>query len=499
MFKRSLKVLAFATFFWCCCFLSIAQTQNTYLLGLTNDHYSAIESSTTPGNFVHVGTVATSTTSGTHDIHAIEVDGAGNIVWEWIYQTAQDERAFHVDESPNGYIISGYIINNADQPCHVLLLEIDFFGGILQQASYPDNFLGQHSSGLHVKSVAGDPLGGFIVAGLAATGLQDASSKAGMLLKVDAGLNAQWVQHYESPSGFNDYDMGSHVLEVPNKGYFMSGSCNAANGDQHVYGVMTDYSGFSLWDTEYADNNGNGHTSVAASAIYDAQTDQMIQLCKLSIIHHWGITTYEVTSGIRDLNRSFQVFSNLGYANIQGFKRLQAPNPDHLIIAGYMRDHSWPEVDDAGNPTGNTLTGSPPFICEVDKIGTTFLWDNMYLVPSPGYTASTDIFGAFSAGQQPRILHPEMALRKSDGLGYWMNAYNNKGSGQFDIELIELDLVGANPCSAAPLDFTFAGAQWFDEDNVDDIAGDVPTFIPGLQAMPISPQFSSCANTTCVP
>ena len=135
MFKRSFKVLAFTALFWCCCFLSISQTQNTYLLGLTNDHYSTIESTMTPGNFVHVGTVANSTTSGTHDIHAIEVDGAGNIVWEWIYQTAQDERAFHVDESPNGYIISGYVINNDDQFCHVLLLEIDFLGGILQQAS----------------------------------------------------------------------------------------------------------------------------------------------------------------------------------------------------------------------------------------------------------------------------------------------------------------------------------------------------------------------------
>lgn len=453
----------------CCCFGMLtptlqAQFQSNYSYpGIDNDHFSIAESPAFAGEY---------TIAGTHydgpqeSIQVTHIDNLGAVLWEHNYSSGGNDRAFHIEALTSGeYAITGITQGAAGNEALFMLL--DPSGAIIQQRSYSIQGF-QHVNGLHVIQTTADPVPGFVIAGFGCDLFDPAAPKTGFLLKIDGSLNVQWVSLFDSSGTFNvDWDMASHVLEVPGHGYFVSGS---ANGDsyQEAAALLYDVAGGLVWQHKYTDNSGGGHYSVGASAVYDG--DKIYQLANHSIIHHFGVMPFDPATGTPDIPNAWEAFSNLGYYNIQGFKLMESINSNNLVVAGYMRDHFWTEFDDVTSTT-TSYSGSVPFMMEVDKNGTSILWDELYQVPSPGYSTSTDIFSAFSAGQQPRILHPEMALRKLDNMGYVLDAYRKDANPNFDLELIETDAMGRNQCSSEPADLIFATPNWFFENGITSYLG----------------------------
>jgi len=476
-----------------CCVLiaSIAQAQfqTSYSYpGIDNDHYSIVEDQNNPGNFITAGTQYG---TGIETIQVLSVDAVGAVNWEFNYSAGTNSRAFHIEAlSGGGYAITGY--NQGGLGNEVLLLILNPLGGIVSQNRYSIPGYG-HVQGLHVLETQSDMIPGYVIGGFACNSLGDSDPKTGFTMKIDGNtMNTQWVSLFDTPvSGYGvDFDMVSHVLEVPNIGYFTTGSVNG-NSYQEVAAIMFDYNGLTMWSHQYEDNGGGGHYCVGASALYDG--NKIYQLSNLSVIHHFGVMVFDPSTGVVDLTASWRAFSNFGYYNIQGFKILPSINSSNLVIAGYMRDHYWDVYDEGGNVIGQE-SGSVPFMMEVDKAGTTIFWDQLYQVPSPGYNVSSDIFSAFSAGQQPRIHHPEMALLKSDNQGYVLNAYRSdqNPSPGFDIELIETDAVGVNNCVSEPAGLIFANTGWFFESTLQFQQILANASNPGLNLIPTNAQVKSC-------
>jgi PKD repeat protein len=477
-----------------------AQVQNTYTLIESHDHESLTSSVSNPDNHV-VASTLTDPLTGDKSIHVMEVDNLGAIIWEAEYNTPDVDRVFHIGSCPQGagYYLTGYTRQGAVD--RLLVIELNAGGGIINQAVYNDPIFGANSYGLHITKSVNDPQPGYVIAGFETVAPMVANQKQALILKLDGALNVQWSRHIDTPGGNWDFDMGSHVVEANDYGYFLTGSSNRTNqGDQIILAAMFDYAGNPMWQTAYDDNGGNGHYSVGASAYYDPSTKELYQLSNLSIIHHFGVNVFDVATGARIIPKSYGVFSNLGYYNIQGFRIMESQDPNNLIIAGYMRDHYWGEDTDEDGIEDQFFHGSVPFAMEVDKNATAILWDNIYLVPSAGYNNNVDIFSAFSAGQQPRILHPEMAWRKLDDQGYVLAAYRGM-TPDFATELIELDLVGDNNCSRSDVALQFYARNWHDyQDFV--ISGPDNTRIgSNLVPNPINSNVTACSvgNDPCIP
>ena len=466
--KQSIMYWRYLAALWCCLCSIIqisAQVQNTYSLGINHDHYSIIESTGTPGNLVMAGTLYN---NGNNDIHVLEVDALGNIVWEASYDAGADDRAFHIASEPSGYVVSGF--NNVAGQRQALVLQLDLIGNIVNQVNIADQTLGYGARALHITPNVGAQ-GGYAIAGWLG-GEFDTDPKVAWIAQLDGSLNVMWETTIDSPALANDFDMGNHVLEVPGKGYFLSGSVNRATGEQHVLGAMLDYGGNVQWIREYSDNPSGGHYSVAASAYYCPQRDAIFQLSNLSIIHHFGVNVFDVSTGARDNSRSWRIFSQFGFANIQGFKIMEANNPNNIIIAGYNRDIQWQERDIEGQLTGNMQSGSAPFMMEIVKdipsTPTPIVWDQFYHFPSPNYFVGSDIYDAFIAGQQPRINHPEMAInRAGTNGGYDLVGYRQDAGGPYELEMMASDAIGKNICGSDPLGFSLTQVQWNDQQNAD--------------------------------
>ena len=198
--------------------------------------------------------------------------------------------------------------------------------------------------------------------------------------------------------------------------------------------------GNTIWDESYHyDSTPNAEYNIATSAVYDDVTDRIYQLVNLSETHCFAISAYDGTDPFTNRLPESMTFINGNYSNTAGYSLHLAPGGQALTVAGLVRDAWANGVDAEGNPI--SIAGSFPFMLNVDLGGTLINWQNIYPVPSSGYSSSSDIFDSFSAGQQPRILYPEMAHPKNSGDGYVMNGYRfDILSDPHDLESIETDI-----------------------------------------------------------
>jgi len=433
-----------AVFIFCCTGSVQAQFQNTVVHNKDKDHYSIVTSVLDPTHSV----VAETINRGTLDVHLMEIDALGSVVFERIYQTSFKERVFHITESLNG----GYILCGAQDPGdgldHGWILEVDPSFGFVNEVLFNNVISPRHTPALHISASINDPQPGYVITGFVATGYGNPAPKEAYVRKLDPTLGLVWERFFNANSGQNqDWDMASHSVEVPQSGYFVGGSStgNPAGGfcDQVVLALLLDYNGNVQWLNAVEDNpiSSIGHASVGADAFYNAATHEIYQLANYSIIHHFGVNVWDVNTGALNGATSFEVFSSLGYANIAGFKILESHNPDNFLVAGYIRSAS------ISDPVTGALIadGSFPIAAEFNKYSTAVVWDYLYPVPSSNYFVSSSYFDAFSQGQQSRIYHPKMALRQQAGSGYELVGPRLR-AGLFETELLELDANGRNGC-----------------------------------------------------
>lgn len=470
---------------WCCCSsLCTAQIyQNSFLYPSANHDHNSVAEAYTGGNTVQAGTLFA---AGLNAAHFQEVDDAGNLVWESAKVQANNipVRAFHIDQDPfNTLAASG--TNNF------------YFGGILEGAAGNTGVLGfvsdgggmanyleliaagwVHTSVLHV-SPAETPTPAYLVTGFVAQGFADTDQKQGFVAMIDqASLTVTWSRFIDSsPLYSNDFDLLSNGIELPGQGFFLSGSVNGFGG-QSAYAAKFDYAGNLIWDEGYHyDTAPNGEYNIASSAVYDPAGDRIYQLVNLSETHCFAISAYDASAGALVRLPESMTFINGNYSNTAGYSLHMDPSGGSLTVAGLVRDAAASGFDADGNPI--SISGSFPFMLNVNLAGTAINWQHTYPVPSSGYSNSSDIYDSFSAGQQPRVLYPEMAHPKGDGTGYVLNAFRFDAlTDPYELEAIETDLLGQNPCEQEPLGISFFTESWVSEDvtfiqtgSVDEVSG----------------------------
>lgn len=487
-FLRATLLLAV---FWCCSNGTFAQIyENTYSQFGSHDHYS-ITPSFTAGNDVVAGTLYNS--MGGTDIQLSELADDGTVVWETQILTAAAEHAFHIEQDPhnpnNGYIISGIIQGQIGK--EALFVRVDAGGNLIGQqcfavSGWSDTFA------LHITPVefANDP--GYLVTGFVAQGDSNSSPKAGLATLLKTDLSIDWIRLFESPADNNvDWDMLSHGLEIPNSGLFVSGSSNGTSS-QDALAAKLDYAGNLIWDESYYyDSTPNGDYNVAVSAVYDVLQDRVFQLVNLSETHSFAISAYDASAAVVTRLPEDMAFINGVYNNTAGYALNIDPTGTSLTVAGLLQDE-----------TVGTVSGSMPFQLNVRMDGTAINWQQLYIVPSPGYEVSTNLLDGFSAGQHPRILAPEMGSVKNTGNGYILNAYNFQAPmDPYDLEVIETDLSGKNACSNTNLGISFTTENWLTEHVISLTTAQVDPSNPSLSQTQSNADVSTCGSIpeACIP
>ncbi len=429
----------------------MAQFESAYYSNLAKNHQSVVESALIPGNTI----VAETITGSTRDIHLMELDAAGNLINERTYDSGAHEEAFHICLGQGGgYIVCGYQLNAGRD--RGLILQFDANFNLLNQARY-HNTASRHSTAFHVIPTVADPIPGYVVVGALAADFSATDIKTSYVLKLDLMLNKLWERHLNSatPAGPQDWDMAVHVLEVPGQGYFVGGSATATPGnnsafcDQTVMAARISYNNVVNWKKSMDDNGSgtSGHRSIGADAFYDASTNEVYQLANFSINHHFGIVVYDFATGIINPLKSFRVFSNLGYINLDGMQILPDPSGLSYVVAGYLRDGNYTQDN------GTSVQGTFPFACEIDKASQAILWDELYPVPSAGFSGSTSSpYDLFFGGQQPLNLHPKMALRYGSGSGYALTGPREGQLPLFETVVLQMNPSGLNPCLKTQVD-----------------------------------------------
>ena len=188
--------------------------------------------------FLVVGFGESFGTNNDQDIYVIRTDVDGTLLWSTYFDEGFQEQARAILPTADGnFLIVGNIINKVGENENIFLLKIDPKGRKIWSKQFGTSFA-ERASG-----AALDPDGGFLVVG----SIKDAEEDEDILLvRFDAGGNAQWVRSYGTPRA----DVGAAIVVLPGKsGLALAGNSRNEKGfDNDIVLYRLDTAGKSLWD-----------------------------------------------------------------------------------------------------------------------------------------------------------------------------------------------------------------------------------------------------------
>ena len=481
------------------------------------------------------------------EVRISRVKTDGSIEWESDYQSTNGWRASHVltvgDDT--GVLIGVVEGGTGGGPASSMLMSFDLTTGttigiaeIQEAGPNADKGLvlthGIHANGLLVLT---GWLGGY-------TGLQLNEDRVSVLLGVEvpdgnqSSLNPNWIHalNTNGPIDGPDYDMGSHVVEVSQIGYLMSGSGNAfaqtpVNSGYHQAPLasLVDYDGTELWSKvtpywfpgEGVDNqpivpiaDRHAVASCATPLYASAANSDNIELVQtVNWVHNRGLTTLRysidgasiVAKGLR-LDGTFNFPS--AETSLKGYSMYRALNANsatEVMIAGYVNDPEYLDSDPSTGPKDRV-----PFLMRVDIDGTSatsyLVGHNIYAgSPSTNYGDDPGIHaGNSQAGQQPIIYHPEMMDLRESALGYGLIGHRRTHDVPvvFDPSIIHVNSAGVDAYSGLfgcedfthPMVFEFPAVAPFtpfqETINLIGFPQDVSVHLPSTVPTPCDAYFS---------
>jgi hypothetical protein len=230
----------------------------------------------------------------------------------------------------------------------------------------------------------------------------------GFVLRTDTNLNAIWtIEVDNSGNGTFDYNMVNNVIETSD-GYLLTGAINDPNSNQQaVLARKIDASGGFVWDASYVMGNA---ADVSVDAYYDSGSNKIYMLSNYSVMHHFGITVLNNTSGA--IMQSFVEIENSGNLNYYGFTIDESFNgSNYLVVTGYNRQSTWYDAN------ANSVTSqSNVFVFEFDKTnGNQVGHPIIYRVPHTEIT--TDEYN-FWNGQMPLIYYPQISASTAISISF---------------------------------------------------------------------------------
>lgn len=201
---------------------------------------------------------------GSYDIWVVKIDENGNVIWDKTYGGDNLEFISSIIETSNGYILCGNslsdISGNKTTPnlgtYDIWLVEIDFAGNILWQQSYggdgadrPSDIITTSDNNILITAVSSTSNSGDF-------GQTNYGAIDYWVLKLDLNGTLLWQQNY----GGSGFDEARKVVETIDGNYIIvgfsnspiSGTKNSTNyGDYDIWIIKIDPNGNLLWEKSY--------------------------------------------------------------------------------------------------------------------------------------------------------------------------------------------------------------------------------------------------------
>ncbi|HNQ68883.1 MAG TPA: T9SS type A sorting domain-containing protein [Bacteroidales bacterium] len=239
--KKNIYILLLILLFNTYCFSQTTRFNNIY-----NNYYAANLANVYEYNNGYIclgGGRELINPSGNLRIILYHTDYLGNIIWE---KSFGDETYYYyhgtrnslIENTDGGYSLSGSLNNETNNIC--LLMKFDQNFDTLWTKLYFDNpdYTVFYN---HIQTTDG----GFALVGC--TTESDADGDV-LLVKTDSDGNMLWYKKY----GTSGRDMGFCIVETPDNGFLIGGSCGLGNTDGYL--VKTDSEGNQQWTRHYGNS-----------------------------------------------------------------------------------------------------------------------------------------------------------------------------------------------------------------------------------------------------
>jgi hypothetical protein len=176
------------------------------------------------------------------DVWVLKLDGSGNLVWEYTYDSSVRDEAFSIQQtSDGGYVFAGHCDTGTDPmspPEDFCITKIDENGELAWQKIYD----GSDTDKAMAISQTRD--GGYIVVGFTYSFNALAYDTDAWVLKLDSSGDIQWQRLFGNGNG--SYDEARSVYQTHDDGYVVAGVL-----DGGFWAVKLDSSGERLWERTF--------------------------------------------------------------------------------------------------------------------------------------------------------------------------------------------------------------------------------------------------------
>jgi len=212
--------------------------------GLTEEGFRIL--ATNDGNFLLIGSTE-STGNGLQDIHAIKINGKGNILWENTYGGSLKDTPIDIIETADGeFCIAGTTESYGSGSRDIYLVWINQNGTFLRQAVHGGVDIDGSSSLLELNNK------NIMVYGY--TKNYGATSRDFYLLKVNTHGDSLWSKRY----GGSGYEESQAFQTTIDGGFVLNGHSSSTDTNHNMYAVKLDSNGTVIWDKNFGGSQHDG-------------------------------------------------------------------------------------------------------------------------------------------------------------------------------------------------------------------------------------------------
>jgi hypothetical protein len=210
--------------------------------GVEYDEANSVQQ-TSDGGYIVVG-FTQSFGATIADVYLLKTDANGDTLWTKMYGWPLWEEGRSVQETEDGYIITGYrtVTSSPNGPdSYVLLIKTDFNGDTMWTRLYEALDEEYRDEGYSVDQTSD---GGYIISGETWYPGTPAWEIDVYLIKTDADGDTQWTRTYDALAST---DIGFSVQQTQDGGFIVAGYSNNVTYNHDVYLIKTEADGDTVW------------------------------------------------------------------------------------------------------------------------------------------------------------------------------------------------------------------------------------------------------------
>ena len=158
--------------------------------------------------------------AGNFDAYILRIDSLGNIIWAKGYGGGQDETAYSILKTDNGFITLGETRSYGQGGADILLMKYDFNGNVLWAKTYGTNI---DEGGSRILKNSNSH---FIITGFGPH-VTTSGNRETFLMEIDSLGNLQWAKKYGTSSCHENF---GDISFAPDGGFLLSGSTRSFGG-----------------------------------------------------------------------------------------------------------------------------------------------------------------------------------------------------------------------------------------------------------------------------